>query len=230
MRGSAWVAVVLVGSVMACAPGTTGGGEEPTRSASNQSSSSGAPGCGEGRVLCGSVCTDTQGDGSHCGTCENACSDEEICQSGACVEAPDCREQACTGLTYCDLGSGRCRSGCIQSEQCGPQEVCNVSNHACECASAHHRCGGACVTNASVATCGTRCEACETPSNASPMCVSGNCDFTCNQGFRECSGTCAACPAGAASTTCNGTACVANSCNNGGLATDNASRVPMIRV
>ena len=45
--------------------------------------------CVAGSTRCGSVCTDLDIDGAHCGKCGRACLSDETCRSGACVAGLD---------------------------------------------------------------------------------------------------------------------------------------------
>ena len=55
------------------------------------------------------------------------------------------------------------------------------------CPSGFHSCSGLCVSNTSVATCGTSsCTACVAPANSTPTCNGLACGFVCNAGFRAC--------------------------------------------
>jgi Mg-chelatase subunit ChlD len=85
----------------------------------------------DGETRCGGECVNINSDPRHCGGCQKACGDGEICTDSNCGKAPDCREIPCTGFTYCDLGTGKCKPGCDADDQCGPRQSCDVTTHSC---------------------------------------------------------------------------------------------------
>ena len=101
--------------------------------------------CEAGRTLCNGTCVDTSSDPNHCGGCD-ACPAGNLCENGSCTQPPeDCRQEPCSGLTYCDLATGQCLPGCSSTEQCGANEVCDLSAHTCNCTTGYVRCNGTCV-------------------------------------------------------------------------------------
>jgi hypothetical protein len=200
-----------------CVP-ANGGGEN----GGNGGTNGGGNACSGGLTLCGDSCVDTSNDLQHCKGCNAACSAGDICGVTGCEAGPDCRETPCTGLSYCDLGSGNCLYGCANTDQCGANENCNLSNHECECNTGFHKCGGVCVSNNDVDTCGSACSPCPGMANGSATCNGSTCGYSCNSGYRDCGGACAQCPADASSSTCNGNQCVASACSSGLLACDGA--------
>ncbi|MFL5305165.1 MAG: hypothetical protein ACJ8F1_08125 [Polyangia bacterium] len=48
------------------------------------------------------------------------------------------------------------------------------------CTATQHACAQVCVSNTSVSSCGTRCDACTPPANGTATCDGTNCDFTCS--------------------------------------------------
>lgn len=173
--------------------------------------------CPDGFSLCNERCVDRRVDPQHCGTCFHACSTNQVCKEGQCVSGGDCRQTPCTGLSYCDLATGQCMPGCIRHDQCSTHEQCNATTHTCDCAPGYHRCNGVCVDSSDVNTCGLFCSPCPVPGNSVATCINQTCGFTCNTGFRDCEGTCAACPGNAVTTTCQGRQCVAARCGDGDL-------------
>ena len=108
--------------------------------------------------------------------------------------------------------------------------VCQAGACGITCDNSYHRCGDACASNTSVATCGTGTNSCapcaNPPANASATC-GGNplaCGFACNNGYHRCGNTCvgnnstdpsscgSSCTVCQAPTngsvTCNGSSCV----------------------
>ena len=60
-----------------------------------------------------------------------------------------------------------------------------------QCNSGFHDCGGQCVPDGDVATCGQRCTTCPAgPANSVPACVTGACDFTCPAPYARCAAGC----------------------------------------
>jgi hypothetical protein len=89
------------------------------------------------------------------------------------------------------------------------------------CAAGKHDCGGNCVNDDSLSTCGSACSPCPAPANGSAKCAAGVCGSVCNTGYHRCGAACvsnrdpqtcgAACtacpvPAGGEAT-CDGTSC-----------------------
>jgi hypothetical protein len=63
----------------------------------------------------------------------------------------------------------------------------------CNTAAGLHRCGDACVSNASPATCGSSCTACPAPASGTATCDGTSCGIACNAGFIPHAGACLAC-------------------------------------
>lgn len=148
--------------------------------------------CSPGRTLCGAECVDTQSDPRHCGWCNHGCAEGQVCAHGTCDNAGDCRETSCTGFTYCDLGTGVCRAGCIETQQCGANEQCEVATHTCACLPWFHRCSGACVSDFSTDHCNQSCTPCPTKSHGTVTCDGQQCGIDCLAGYHDCGGTCVA--------------------------------------
>ncbi len=149
--------------------------------------------CAPGFDRCAFDCVDTESDPRFCGTCLSSCVSGEVCEGGVCVDLGDCRSNGfgCSGFTYCDEATGDCLPGCEENAQCtGDDRVCNTDLHECVCDLDFHECDGVCVSDLDVATCGTSCAPCPFPQGALPICVSGVCDFVCEDGLDECDSTC----------------------------------------
>ena len=58
------------------------------------------------------------------------------------------------------------------------------------CAEGSHKCGEQCVSNISVATCGSACNSCKPPAHATSTCDGVSCGIACNSGWHLCSGAC----------------------------------------
>ncbi len=185
-------------------------------------------GCSTDTRRCGDVCVDTRTSSAHCGACGRACTASQSCAAGVCAEiATDCRVVPCRTGTYCNLGDGLCRPGCLTDPECPQPGTCDTS-HVCRCATATHLCGDVCRSDTSPASCGTACSPCPSPANAVATCTGGVCGSTCNAGFHLCGGACVTnnsvmtcgasctpCPTDPSGTaTCDGTRC-GITCNAG---------------
>jgi alpha-tubulin suppressor-like RCC1 family protein len=126
----------------------------------------------------------------------------------------DCRTgTACQGLSYCDLATGLCKSGCAQDSQCETNGVCDLATHSCRCPAGNHACLGQCVSNDAPATCGSSCSPCPTTANGTATCDGNACGVTCDPGSLACGGACASCAIPNASAfACSGTQCEATVC------------------
>ena len=131
--------------------------------------------CAVGLERCGSACVDTQIDSNFCGSCLMSCPTGNVCEAGMCVDRGDCRTNGidCTGFTYCDQGTGDCRPGCAEGEQCtGGNEICDLDLHDCVCDVGLERCGTDCIdTQIDPNFCGN----CVTPCPAGNVCEAGTC-------------------------------------------------------
>jgi hypothetical protein len=158
--------------------------------------------CLSPRMECNGICVDTTSDASNCGACGNVCStsvgnSRAVCVQGACSFA-------------CDSGYSRCTGDCVQyssATNCGGCGVaCNADSGTPLCAASGGSyscvsgcpaatptpCSGSCVdTTASSSNCGVCGNGCSTSiANATPVCLSSTCGFTCNNGYGLCNGGC----------------------------------------
>lgn len=174
------------------------------------------PNCDPGQTFCDESCVGTNTNPLHCGGCGRACAIGELCVSGTCTaQEGDCPQFACTGFTFCEEVTGNCLPGCERDTQCTGGQICNTSARVCECPTGTHSCGGRCVSNDDVATCGDRCTPCPSATGGTAVCVNGTCELECDDGYRNCGGTCASCPSDATETVCEGNQCVADACPSG---------------
>ena len=153
--------------------------------------------CSSGFERCAFDCVNTLSDPRYCGDCFTSCPIGEVCEAGACLELGDCRTNGigCSGFTYCDEATGDCLRGCDFDVQCtGTDEVCDTALHECVCGPGFHSCGGACVSDLDVNSCGTSCVPCPAPPSSTAICDSGACDFICDDTFERCGDAC--CPIG----------------------------------
>jgi hypothetical protein len=186
-----------------------------------------------GQTSCAGTCTNTQTDNANCGTCGNACSGGETCQSGTCL-CP-------TGQTFCNAA---CTNTATDNSNCGmcgnackSGQVCSGGTCGTVCAPPTTTCGTTC-TNLQIDpnNCGKCSDVCGPFQNAAPGCDQGSCVYSCNQGFLDCKSStgceingqidlnnCGACGAvcglGNDAPVCAGGACSLN-CNAGYLSCD----------
>lgn len=174
-------------------------------------------GCPVGQFRCGSGCVDVNTSMDNCGRCDNKCGATQQCIGGNCKDqVGDCRKDGgCSKGYYCDLNSGACKPGCGANPDCGENEACDISKHACVCDSKSHDCAGKCVRSDDVKTCGTRCDPCPTDPNGTVTCsYEGKCELSCNRPYHECSGVpgCSECCDDWDCPFASGKICVANKC------------------
>ncbi len=99
--------------------------------------------CKEGKTKCGQDCAVLSANAKHCGACDNACADGEVCMLGECKK-------------FCGIGYENCNGGCVQlkntgdhcgrcGNDCQDKKVC--SNSTCEesCPANQKACGNSCV-------------------------------------------------------------------------------------
>ena len=194
--------------------GGGGGGGKDT----GMPNDTGGQSCNAGLEKCGGSCVNVTNNADHCGACGNSCGDQP-CENGQCVTQPDdCTKpgSSCQGFTYCDLGSGECKPGCGDDDQCGPNSSCDIGTRDCTCDAGFHDCNGQCLSDSSPNSCGSRCSPCPSDPNGSATCAVGTCGLSCQNGYKNCGGQCASCPAGGpgSTTTCNGSQCV-TACKTG---------------
>ncbi len=101
--------------------------------------------CPDEQVLCDDMCTDINTNLSHCGKCNNACSESELCSSGKCAascEAPTpnmCDEKCVdfeSNVNYC----GDCETAC--PERAGAEISCESRQCKFECKENRDDCDG----------------------------------------------------------------------------------------
>jgi hypothetical protein len=174
----------------------------------------GQPGtCGGGQVCCGGASCTTLGTTTNCAFCGNACSNNQVCNSGVCT----CPNATC-GSVCCAAGQA-CIGGVCRARS-GEGGTCDTSENG-DCADGLVCCGTTCRrlgTNANCASCGNACP-------ADHACVGGTCKLECtsdNCGKVAGCGTGASCrtPEGSRPTgTCqaDGQCCLASGASTGGV-------------
>ena len=142
------------------------------------------PGKGDGTcestcpaTCCDGVCRDTQSNIHHCGECNHACGDEEVCEKGMCIPA---------GAGSCPENELLCGESCIpivnNSEHCGSCDNACEAGKKCfgrscdlDCKDLAH-CGDACVD---LLSSGENCGKCGEVCPDGNACVNGVCSETC---------------------------------------------------
>ena len=178
-------------------------------------------------------CETRLGTLSNCAFCSDVCLDRAnsspVCSSGSCGIVCD------AGFDNCDggLGNGceamlgtvahcaRCGDSC--SAPTNGSAVCSIGSCGIACNSGFHECSGACLSNTSPASCGTRCTTCPAEANATAGCDGTSCTYTCEAGFADCNGDLGTggngCEADLSSTTncgaCGATCDAGHSCDGG---------------
>ncbi|MBL8678430.1 MAG: FG-GAP repeat protein [Myxococcales bacterium] len=151
----------------------------------------------------------------------NSCPPGEVLVAGVCAaDCPPGATTGCrdTGVRIdatseagdsasCPSGQTRCGAQCVDlatnAEHCGmcgmrcaaPEAgtaTCAAGMCSLMCPSNTHACNGTCVTNDSIATCGTRCDPCPTPAGSRATCVSQTCGIECLAGFERVGDSCEA--------------------------------------
>jgi hypothetical protein len=144
--------------------------------------------CGLGTVPCGEQCVDTDFDPAHCGGCDLACAEGEVCSMGTCA-------------VECLGGSTKCGAACVDTDfdpqHCGgcdtvcPEgEVCSQGECAVTCLGGTTKCGSQCIDLADdpehCGACGNVCSA--TGANTIGVCSQAACDAVCTGSFENCDG------------------------------------------
>lgn len=105
---------------------------------------------------------------------DNGCGTRSLC-AGVCIDTQ-------TDTRNCGLCGVSCAAPSNASSTC----VAGRCGYACN--AGFHDCGGACVSNAAVATCGSACSPCAARANATATCDGSACRYACNTGFADCDG------------------------------------------
>jgi hypothetical protein len=145
------------------------------------------PVCPVGRDLCFGVCVDLLGDGSHCGTCNVACTGGDVCKAGVC--APPCSP----GLTLCsgncvDIQTDENHCGGCAKPACPSGNVCKAGVCAIDCGAFTSCIPGSCTD---LKTDDKHCGNCATDCTTSgKICSGGVCQITCSSPYILCAGSC----------------------------------------
>ncbi len=139
-------------------------------------------------TVCNGACVDVSSDRFNCGSCGNACAQNQLCSESFCTTCPGKSEVACgtSGAAFCaDLSSdttncGSCGNACSHGSLC--------SNSTCVCPLT--TCGTDCIdTQNDVQHCGDCNTPCSTTgANETPICSKGQCSSQCIAPFSDCDG------------------------------------------
>ncbi len=120
----------------------------------------------------------------------------------------------CVDLKTDPQNCGGCGAACA-SPPGGGQPACVAFQCTAKCDPGQHACSGTCTLNTSVATCGTSCIPCPSPTNGTATCNGTECGAACISGFHACGGSCAS---NTSVTSCGGS-CTSCAAPAGGYAT-----------
>lgn len=99
--------------------------------------------CKEGKTKCGQDCAVLQANAKHCGACDNACANGEVCMLGECKK-------------FCGIGYENCNGACAQLKKagdhcgrcgndCQDKKVCSDGSCQDSCPNNQKACGNTCV-------------------------------------------------------------------------------------
>ncbi|HKO90317.1 MAG TPA: MXAN_6577-like cysteine-rich protein [Polyangiaceae bacterium] len=140
--------------------------------------------CLDGAVACGDTCARLASSADHCGSCDNACGADAICDRGRCKPTVDGCSAA---LLLCGsdcVDTGKDREHCGSCTQTCPTDA-ECRSGSCECPGTLSPCGDACVDTSSDAD---HCGACGTSCFDTQSCIDGACQ--CPAGTELCGDTC----------------------------------------
>ncbi len=144
-----------------------------------------SPSCGPGTTECSGACVDLTTHPKHCGACDTACADQEVCSQGTCGltclgGATKCGD-LCVDTTNDPQNCGGCNKACPMGEVCS-QGACGAA-----CSGGSTACGALCVdTQNDPQNCGVCSNACP----AGEVCSQGTCALTCSGGSTQCGALC----------------------------------------
>ncbi|MBN1655769.1 MAG: hypothetical protein JXA30_18535 [Deltaproteobacteria bacterium] len=171
--------------------------------------------CGPGEVLCGVECVPN--DAKNCGTCGHDCTTlPHVVGSVECDADGECvvTEASCApGWAHCSsraddgcetditqpANCGGCENDCSAGSEklCAPREAESSEQPTYECTSecpahAPTLCGdNSCIdTNSSTNHCGECENPCPQTEHGEPICVEGECELDCDEGYHQCDDDC----------------------------------------
>lgn len=155
-----------------------------------------------GMVACGGLCVDIHENPQHCGACDNACIEGEICHENSCIGSSDARYCEVQGLGTCDgvcvdlkndaQRCGACDHACEANEacyegQCMPVEEVPGTGANAGCFGYEVKCYGVCTD---IRHNNEHCGGCLHACASNEKCVSGVCELQCETGQERCGMTC----------------------------------------
>jgi hypothetical protein len=208
--------LVIAGLLTACSKGVSDkGGFAESGVGTGGTEGTGLASCLPEYELCDDTCVDLMSSPLHCGGCERACDEGEVCGLGMCgATCPggltDCMG-ACVDLEGHPQHCGACNDACSSSSSCVDGQ-CTAS-----CSDGLTRCDGACVdTTSTHEHCGRCFSACEPAETCEQGVCVGGCSNGVQDGFEtdvDCGGpTCSPCPLGGSCT--NPSDCATFSCSS----------------
>ncbi len=174
--------------------------------------------CNGTRMMCGAACVDATSSQQHCGVCDRACLDRDLCVGGVCSAPPSCtvgQADACPQRSYCN--AGQCVPGCDALSPCETGSTCNLGTHECVCPSGAMRCGGVCAVcpiNARSTMCNSANQCVATTCNAPSILCNGACT---TESVNACGAACQVCAVENGTASCSAGNCAVASCSSGYL-------------
>jgi hypothetical protein len=78
--------------------------------------------CERAEVACDGACVALESDPAHCGACDQACRDDDVCDAGecrsSCSDGREACERACLDLEEDPRHCGTCDRACDGAERC----------------------------------------------------------------------------------------------------------------
>ncbi|TNE50693.1 MAG: hypothetical protein EP343_07455 [Deltaproteobacteria bacterium] len=141
--------------------------------------------CPQGQTKCGEFCVSLSNNPSHCGACNKACQQGELCVQGACQFSCPPGQSKC-GATCVDLKTNRNHCGAC-NKACASGTICTAGACKASCQTGLTLCSSQCVNlQSDVAHCGK----CNNPCAKQQVCGRGICTVSCPSGQTNCSGSC----------------------------------------
>ncbi len=193
MRFAPHVLAIGFASLIACSVVNAPDDPKPANSDDGPGGAT-AEGCPEGYEVCGGACVTTDNDPAHCGGCDEACEDDEVCGVGQCLS--DCPDGtvACGGSCV-DLQSDAAHcGGCDEACPAGNgTATCSDGMCALACADGFEDCDGNADNGCELdlrddpQNCGACGKVCLALANSVATCSAGSCGLgACDTGFEDC--------------------------------------------
>ena len=174
IRAASWLLILAFGAAM------TWGclSDEVTHGSSDNDEASDAGAfdvldCGQLQEECDGTCVDPETDARHCGACNNACGDGEVCHDGSCETSCPGDQTVCDGGCFdLDLSPRHCGS-C--GTECDDGQVCSAGSCETSCGSGLTECDNQCLD---LQTDPNHCGGCGEACPPSFGCTGGSCVAT----------------------------------------------------